>query len=57
MVAAYIREKWPGPTSSAMMAMADVGDRSVEYDSARAVDSAWFGWQILKAWMFSKLGY
>ncbi|KAF6240872.1 hypothetical protein HO173_000664 [Letharia columbiana] len=34
MVAAYIREKWPGPTAEAMMALADVGERPHEYGVA-----------------------
>lgn len=33
MAAAYIREKWPGPTAEALLAMADVGERSQEHGS------------------------
>ena len=31
MVAAYIRDKWAGPTVEAMLAMAEVGERGQEY--------------------------
>lgn len=54
MVAAYIRESWPGPAANAVLAMADVGGRSVEYDNSRAVEGAWFGWQVLKALVMGK---
>ncbi|CAF9936931.1 hypothetical protein IMSHALPRED_010957 [Imshaugia aleurites] len=33
MVAAYIRQKWPGATAEAMIAMAEVGERSQYYES------------------------
>ncbi|MCJ1475380.1 hypothetical protein MMC13_004042 [Lambiella insularis] len=33
MVATYIRETWPGPTAEAVLAIADVGARSVEYET------------------------
>ncbi|KAM0795133.1 ThiJ/PfpI family protein [Usnea florida] len=35
MVAAYIREKWPGPLAEAMLAAADVGDRPQEYPAGK----------------------
>lgn len=35
MVAAYIREKWPGPLAGAMMAAADVGERPQEYPARK----------------------
>ena len=56
MVAAYIRETWPGPTAEAVLAMADVGGRSAEYDTGKGRDNAWWVWQILRAWMRSPRG-
>ena len=50
MVAAYIRETWPGPTAEAVLAMADVGHRQAEYDSGQARENLWWLWQILRAW-------
>ena len=35
MVAAYIRDKWPGPTAEAMLGMAEVGERLQEYGSSK----------------------
>ena len=52
MVAAYIRDKWPGPTAEAVLAMAEVGDRGQEYESSRAGTNAWWLWTIVRAWMF-----
>ena len=54
MVAAYIRDTWPGPAANAVLAMADVGERNVEYNNSRAVEGAWFGWQVLKALVMGK---
>ena len=54
MVAAYIRDTWPGPAANAALAMADVGGRNVDYDHSRAVEGAWFGWQVLKALVMGK---
>ena len=54
MVAAYIRENWPGPTANAVLAMADIGGRNVDYESSKAAEGAWFGWQILKALTMGK---
>ena len=51
MVAAYIRETWPGPTAEAALAMADVGDRGQGYRIGQARDNAWWVWQIFRAWM------
>lgn len=50
MVAAYIRETWPGPTAEAVLAMADVGDRGPKYPSGQASENVWWLWQILRAW-------
>ena len=35
MVAAYIREKWPGPLAAAMLGAADAGERSQEYPTKK----------------------
>lgn len=40
MVAAYVREIWPGPAANAVLAMADVGERNVEFDTSSAVEGA-----------------
>ena len=54
MVAAYVRERWPGPTVEAILAMADVGDRGVEYGTGQAVDNMWWLWQTFRGWMRGK---
>jgi len=51
MVAAYIREKWPGPTTEAVLAAADVGDRGAEYRTGQAAENVWWLWQIFRGWM------
>ena len=50
MVAAYVREKWPGPLSDTVCAMADVGDREVEYKNGTVKENSWWLWLILRAW-------
>lgn len=50
MVAAYIREKWPGPTTEAVLAAAD-GDRGAEYRTGQAAENVWWLWQIFRGWM------
>jgi hypothetical protein len=54
MVAAYLREKFPGPVAEAVIAMADVGDRGIDYNTSTTVDSVWWVWQMLKAFVWSK---
>jgi hypothetical protein len=49
MVAAYIRENFPGPAAEAALAMADVGDKGSEYTNSRSGETFWWLWQILKA--------
>ena len=56
MVAAYIRERWPGPTTEAVLAMADVGDRGIDYKTGKAADNAWWLWQICRGLVFRKRG-
>ena len=50
MVAAYIREMYPGPAAEAVMALADVGGRGIDYPDGKAKQTAWWLFQILKAW-------
>jgi len=49
MVAAYLREKLPGPVSEAVIAMSDVGEKGINYTTGRAQENAWWLWQILKS--------
>jgi hypothetical protein len=50
MVAAYIKENYPGPLSDAVCAMADVGDRGQEYGTGVVAENVWWLLVILKAW-------
>ena len=50
MVAAYIREKWPGPTTEAVLAVADVGERPQHYGASTVSNNAWWLWTIVRAW-------
>ena len=54
MVAACVRERWPGATGEETLAMADVGDRGVEYGTGKAVDNMWWLWQICRGWIRDK---
>jgi hypothetical protein len=49
MVAAYLRAKFPGPATEAVLAMADVGEKEVEYSTGVNVDTMWWMWQILRS--------
>jgi hypothetical protein len=49
MIAAFIKEKYPGPLSETICAMADVGDKGETYDTKGSVDTAWWLGQILRA--------
>jgi hypothetical protein len=49
MVAAYLREKFPGPAAEAVIAMADVGDKGIDYPTGKTKENVWWLWQILKA--------
>lgn len=53
LVAAYIRETWPGPTTEAVLAAADVGDRGAEYRTGQAAENVWWLWQISRGWIMS----
>lgn len=54
MVAAYLKEKYPGPISQAVCAMADVGEKGEFYDTKVSVDNAWWLGQILRALFLGK---
>ena len=49
MVAAYIRENFPGPAAEAVMAMADVGEKGIEYSTGKTKNTVFWLWQIMKA--------
>lgn len=49
MVAAYMRETLRGPATEAALAMADVGERGIEYTKSKTVDTVWWLCQIIKA--------
>jgi hypothetical protein len=49
MVAQYIRENFPGPATEAVIAMADVGEKGIEYTKSKSRDTLWWLWQLLKA--------
>ncbi|OCL03526.1 PfpI endopeptidase-like protein [Glonium stellatum] len=50
MVAAYIRQRWPGPVTAVVCEMADIGSRDMEYNNGSTKDNAWWIWQIFRAW-------
>jgi hypothetical protein len=50
MVAAYIREKYPGPLSDTVCMLADVGDRGQEYRNGNLKDNGLWLWAIVRAW-------
>ncbi|KAF4635489.1 hypothetical protein G7Y89_g2596 [Cudoniella acicularis] len=49
MVAAYLREKFPGPVTNTVIGMADVGSKGINYEKHSWIDNLWWAWQILKA--------
>ena len=49
MIAAYIRQRFPGPAAEAVIAMADVGEKGVSYTNGNMKETLWWLWQILKA--------
>jgi len=49
MVAAYIRENFPGPAAEAVIVMAEVGDKGIHYTKGKSRDTLCWLWQILKA--------
>ncbi|KAF2008094.1 class I glutamine amidotransferase-like protein [Amniculicola lignicola CBS 123094] len=53
MVAAYMRqsERFEGQLVDTVLAIADVQDRGQEYKAGKVADSAWWVWNILRAWV------
>ena len=51
MVAAYLKEKYPGSLSDTVCALADVGDRGQEYTTGAVTEKSRWIWNILRAWM------
>ncbi|KAF8866388.1 PfpI endopeptidase-like protein [Acephala macrosclerotiorum] len=49
MVACYMKEKFPGPATEAAIAMADVGEKGIDYSKGKSAETLWWLWQILKA--------
>lgn len=49
MVAAYLREKLPGPATEAVIALAEVGDKGIDYNTGKTKETAWWLWLILKS--------
>ncbi|TGO20551.1 hypothetical protein BPAE_0286g00080 [Botrytis paeoniae] len=49
MIAAYIRQKFPGPAAEAVMAMAHVGEKDVFYTNGNTKETLRWLWQILRA--------
>ncbi|PVH88340.1 PfpI endopeptidase-like protein [Cadophora sp. DSE1049] len=56
MVAAFIREKMPGPAAEAVLEMAGVGDKGIDYTRSNSGDTIWWLWQILKAVLVGNKG-
>jgi hypothetical protein len=50
MVAAYLREKYPGPLSDTVCMLADVGDRGQEYGTGKVKINGMWLWAIVRAW-------
>ena len=53
MVAQYIRENFPGPVGDAVLAMADVGTKGIDYPTGKSRDILWWHWQILRSYTAS----
>lgn len=49
MVASYMKDNFPGPATEAVIAMADVGDKGIEYTKGKTAENMWWLWQILRA--------
>jgi hypothetical protein len=50
MVAAFIRDKWPGSLAETVCALADVGERKREYQTSERVETMWWIGNIFRAW-------
>lgn len=51
MVAAFIRQRWPGAVADIVCALADVGERKQEYENSKAAETSWWIWTLLRAWL------
>jgi hypothetical protein len=51
MLAAYLREKFPGPATEAVIAMADVGEKKIDYNTGKTKENLWWFGLILRAVM------
>lgn len=49
LIAEYLRENYPTPLVNAVLAMADVGGRSIAYETPAVGDTGVFLWQVLRA--------
>ena len=49
MVAEYIRENFSGPAANAVLAMADVGTKGINYPTGKSRETLWWLWQILRS--------
>ncbi|KAG9238656.1 PfpI endopeptidase-like protein [Amylocarpus encephaloides] len=52
MVAAYLRHNYPSPTTEMVLAMADVGEKGIDYSQSKAGMNIWFVFQIIRAGLF-----
>jgi hypothetical protein len=48
LVAHYLRENYPPALVNTILAMADVPERSVKYDTGPTRDNMFFLWQVLR---------
>ncbi|KAJ5459817.1 uncharacterized protein N7458_001369 [Penicillium daleae] len=49
LVAEYLRENYPAPLVNTVLGAADLAPRSLHYQTTATRDSAFFGWQIIRA--------
>lgn len=56
MIAAFLKDKVPGPLSEIVCTMADVGDKGEFYEMDVSVEKAWWIGQILRAVFFGQKG-
>lgn len=54
MIAAFLREKIPGPLSEIICTMADVGDKGEFYEMDKHVETTWWIGQVLRALFLGK---
>ena len=51
-----MREKFPGSAADVVCAMADVGEKGIDYPNGKTKETAWWLLQILKAWAKGAFG-